>query len=111
VKKRKSTGALELEADGFTDIRRIKNDWYVAKIKNEEICFLRQGPRAWHAFFSYRATGSGGSPLEALTGGLGDVIGDSFDMKNYRYRVRNAPEALSLSFDGLYEAGAQIING
>lgn len=106
-------GQRTLEACGFSDVEHFgAGRWFIAKDTNGElVCFLRQSANAWHAFYEYRATGSGSDPRGALTGGLGDVIDDSRSLMSYKWLVRNAPFALSRRFDGLYEAQSQVVNG
>lgn len=111
--RRKTAGEAELEEHGFLEVRLVRNgrtQWYTAKDGNEEICFLRMGRGTWHAFYAYRATGSGGDPRRALNGGLGDVIDDHWAMKGYCAAVLRAPDALVRKFDGLYAAGTQVLN-
>ena len=73
----------------------------------EAICFLKQGPRLWHAFYREPATGSGTTPLAALDGGLGDVISTDSELRSYCQQVLGAPRSLVSRFGGLYEAQRQ----
>lgn len=108
---RKTKGEIQLEECGFTEIVHVQGGrWFTARDGKEDVCFLRQGSGAWHAFYKYRATGSGGTPRRALTGGMGDVIDDDFAMIGYCHAVRNAPDSLVMEYDGLYEAGVQVVN-
>lgn len=70
----------------------------------ELILFLRQAPRIWHAFYRERATGSGTTPLAALTGGLGDALSTDAEMRAYLKLVLAAPDKFIAQFDGLYAA-------
>lgn len=109
---KKTKGEIALTEHGFTEVVNVRGGtWFKAKAPNgEAVALLRQGAGAWHAFFAYRATASGGDPKRALTGGLGDVIGDAFAMMSYCHAVRNAPDSLVMEFDGLYGAGVQVVN-
>lgn len=73
----------------------------------EPILFLKQAPRIWHAFYRERATGSGGTPRSALTGGLGDVLEGDRELKEYCRLVMSAPRSLVSQFGGLYAAQEQ----
>ncbi len=92
-----------------------KDQWIVAfqmaavegEVPGETILFLKQGPRAWHAFYRERATGSGSTPRAALSGGLGDVISSDAELRGYCKAVLAAPSELASQFAGLYDAQVQ----
>jgi hypothetical protein len=73
----------------------------------ESICFLKQAPRIWHAFYRERATGSGTTPRAALTGGLGDAISTDAELRSYCKMVMDAPASLASQFGGLSAAQDQ----
>lgn len=75
--------------------------------KGEEVLVLRQGPAIWHVFYRDQSTASGGDPLRALTGGLGDAIGSDSDLERYCELVLSAPRRLAEEYDGLYAAQGQ----
>jgi len=117
---RKSAAAYDFLRwmSGWTISQDVGDGWLVAykmsavqgETPGEQICFLRQAPRIWHAFYRERATGSGTTPGTALSGGLGDVIGDDREMRAYCRAVLKAPRELVTQFDGLYEAQSQCRN-
>ena len=108
----------QLEADGFTDVRLVRGrgctQWFTAiappgRSPNppDPVVMLRIGS-AWHCFYcSFRGAGSGYTPLAALRGCLGDVIGTDSQLRSYKKVVLNAPAWLSRSYDGLYAAQVQ----
>lgn len=77
----------------------------------EPICFLKQAPRVWHAFYRERATGSATTPRAALDGGgLGDVLSSDREVRDYCKLVQSAPRNLVSQFGGLYAAQEQCSN-
>jgi hypothetical protein len=75
--------------------------------KGEGVLVLRQGSGIWHVFYRGESTSSGGDPLGALTGGLGDAIGSDNDLERYCELVLSAPQRLAEEYDGLYAAQGQ----
>jgi hypothetical protein len=125
-----TVGARELAKAGYTAIYEVKlrgkgpGLWYEAVAprspnagprdwsprwgkKGEEVLVLRQGPAIWHVFYRDKSTASGGDPLRALTGGLGDAIGSDNDLERYCELVLSAPQRLAEGYDGLYAAQGQ----
>jgi hypothetical protein len=88
-----------------------KMKWVEGETPGESICFMKQAPRIWHAFYRERATGSGTTPLAALDGGLGNVISTDAELRSYCKQVLSAPHSLVSRFDGLYEAQKQCREG
>ena len=76
----------------------------------EPICFLKQAPRIWHAFYRERATGSGTTPRAALRGGLGDALSTDREIRDYCKLVQSAPQNLVSQFGGLYATQEQCSN-
>jgi len=74
---------------------------------SEQILFLKQAPRLWHAFYRERATGSGTTPRAALNGGLGDAISTDKELRDYCKLVLSAPRSLVSQFGGLDVAQSQ----
>lgn len=125
-----TVGARELAKAGYRDITEIRlvgkgpGLWYEAGAprqpnagprdwsprwgkKGEEVLVLRQGPAIWHVFYRNQSTSSGGDPLRALKGGLGDAIGSDSEMERYCELVLSAPRRLAEEYDGLYAAQGQ----
>lgn len=107
-----SKGQVELEDDGFVVVESCGRGWYVATDKDgDTICFLRQGPQAWHAFYLYKAFGSGTTPRAALLGDLVELVEDDDRlMYDYHSKVQQAPMRLVKRFAGLRQAGAKVMN-
>lgn len=123
----RTVGARELAKAGYTEIYEVvikykgPGLWYEAAApskpgsgprdwsprRGEQVLILRQGRGAWHVFYRYKATSSGGDPLRALRGGLGDAIGSDDDLERYCELVLSAPRRLADEYDGLYEAQGQ----
>lgn len=128
----RSVGASQLAQHGFTDIHEIvlwgkgiglwyeatepppswkgPHDWTPRAEPRDRVLLLRQAPNIWHAFYRAPATGSGHDPRRALTGGLGDAIGDDAQMERYCALVLAAPLRLAEDYSGLYEAQGQCFH-
>lgn len=133
------TGERELLKAGFTNIKALgtravlSRDWVgnaalrgpvsrgkwfecdtpVATLSvktTERVIVLRQSRNIWHAFYAYRATASGPTPLCALTMGLGDAIGTDGELRSYSRLVSRAPETWAREFEGLNAAKEQAYN-
>ena len=107
-------GGRELERAGFTVIKEVElkweapGKWFEAITpQGEEVAMLRQSAHRWHAFFKVPATASGGDPISALKGGLGDVIDTDAQLRSYCRMVLRAPLRLARYYDGLNSAGQQ----
>jgi len=73
---------------------------------------FRVGARKWHSFYyDVEATGSGHGPLEAMSGGLGDVIDTDSQLRSYSRQVIDAPSYYLKRCDGLYRASVAAYNG
>lgn len=112
----KTKGGRELEKNGFTVVKEVSlrwsgpGKWYEAITPDgEEVAMLKIGT-AWHAFGGAEWSGSGYSPRQALTGGLGDVIGSDSQLRSYENNVLAAPERLLQKYDGLYRVSSDIYN-
>lgn len=130
----KTAGARQLAEDGFTEIREIALTgkgpglWYEAtepafvlfpkgphewtprrkpEAKRDTVLLLRQGRNIWHLFYAFEGTGSGASPKEALSGGLGDVLDLDKSIRRYCDLVLAAPERLVTTYAGLRAAQSQ----
>ena len=111
---RRFTACREAEAAGFTLKGVAPNDrrWiHVLAPSGEEGVLFRVSANKWHWFsWHYEATGSGHSPLRALDGGLGDVIGTDGEMRSYRVQMLAAPNCYLTKCAGLYRASCQVFN-
>lgn len=128
----RSPGARQLAQARFTDIHEIvltgkgpglwyeatepppswksPQDWTPRAEPGERVLLLRQAPNIWHVFYRASATASGHDPRRALTGGLGDVIGDDAEMERYCNLVLAAPRRLAEDYSGLSEAQGQCFH-
>lgn len=120
----KTAGARELVRDGFTVVKEISlvgkgpGLWYEVLeppgtpkewsprggMAKDQVLMLRQKNDVWHTFYKFVGTGSGGTPRQALTGGLGDVIDFDSQIEAYCNLVLAAPARLAQEYDGLYSA-------
>lgn len=126
----RTSGARKLASQGFTDIHEVvlqhagpglwyeanepaakyvpgPREWSPRKKSTDRVLFLRQGMSTWHAFYAFAGTGSGSSPLQALTGGLGDAIDTDAQMKRYCDYILSAPRRLAQEYEGLSAAQGQ----
>jgi hypothetical protein len=101
---RRPMGVEELTKAGFTVKQHWHGRWFRAEDAAGEYCFLRSNVGAWHCFYKFRGTGSGGDPKSAMTGGLGEVIDTSQQLAGYCWSVKNAPAELVHEFAGLQAA-------
>lgn len=103
--------AREAKAAGFTVKGIAPNDrrWiHVTAPMGDEGVLFRVGSGKWHWFsWQHEWTGSGGNPIDAMSGGLGDVIETDSQLRAYRMQMHRAPGCYLTKCNGLYRASVQ----
>jgi hypothetical protein len=111
---RRFVAVRELLASQFHIIGISSTDrrWVHALTPHGDECVMfRVGGGKWHFFsFHHEWTGSGGSPVEAITGGLGDVIGTDGGLRSYCRQINRAPRCYTKDCVGLIAARQTVWN-